>query len=161
MDSSPETENSLEGCAAWNTLAPPVVATSGEGGLLDGTVVSLGVEREDGVVDVGGSLLGCSDGDSAIIVRAFLVDVGLGGDFDVDVGFGLDVLVDVTDSVGRVIGLGDLLAGGGCGEGLVVGGEELSLGSVHLGGVGQELGGGGGQADDDGENDLKDDGKIH
>ena len=31
----------------------------------------------------------------------------------------------------------------------------MSLGGVDLGGVGQELGGGRGQADDDGENDLK------
>jgi len=120
---------------------------------LDGAVVSLGVEREDGVVDVGSSLLGCGNGDSAIIGWALLVDVGLGGDFDVDVGFGLDIFVDVADGVGGVIGFGDLLGRCRCGEGLVVGGEELSLGGVDLGGVGQELGGGGGQADDDGEND--------
>ena len=83
-----------------DTLALPVVAASGESGLLDGAVIGLGVEREDGVVDVGSGLLGCGNGDNAIIGWAFLVDVGLGGDFNVDVGFGLDVLVNVTDGVG-------------------------------------------------------------
>ena len=148
--------NLVEVGAAGDALAPPVVASAGEGNLLNWDVV------EDGVVQVeveggGGGLLsdgdrGLGDGDGSL-----LVNVGLGGDLDVDVGLGFDLLVDVGNDTAAIGGNrgGNGLASGRGGEGGVVGRVELSLGGVDLRGVDEELGSRDGDAQDDGENNLE------
>jgi hypothetical protein len=142
----------LEGCAAWNSLSLPVVAASGVSHLLDGVVEVAVVQGVGRVVDIASGLIGNCN--VSLIGRSFLVDVGLSWDINVDVGFGHDLIVNVSEGRDRCII--DLLdRGSSCGKSRVVGSKELGLGGVDFGGVCQKLGGGGGQADNDGENNLE------
>ena len=143
-------KSNLEDGPAWDTLALPVVAGAGEGNLLNRGIDVGGVVKGEsrGVDDGASGLLGNGN---AVVRGSLLMDVGLGRDLYMDVGFSRDLLVNVSSTAWCSISCNDngLSSSTGGSQGGVIGGEKLSLGCVHFGGVDQELGGGGGQADED------------
>ena len=81
---------------AWDTLALPVVASSGVSDLLDRAVV----EGEGWVVDVHFGLLELLGSCGRVVGWAVNMHVGFSWNLDMDVGLGIDVLVLVSESVG-------------------------------------------------------------
>ena len=132
----------LEDCATFNTLSLPVVTPSIVShllhllnllDLLDRVIEVVVIQCEGRVVDIGSWLFGncIANRGGGLIGRSFLVNVGFSGNVNVDVGFGLNFFVNV--SVRR----------------------DGSIDDIVLRVFQWKLGGGTGQADEDGKNNLE------
>jgi hypothetical protein len=132
----------LEDCATFNTLSLPVVTSSVVShllhllnllDLLDRVIEVVVIQGEGRVVDIGSRLFSncIANRGSGLIGRSVLVDVGFSWNVNVDVGFGLNFFVNV--SVRR----------------------DGSIDDIVLRVFQWKLGGGTGQADEDGKNNLE------